>query len=147
MSQTQEFRETVLTQHNKYREIHSAPPLELCGILCERAEKRANELTELDSMDHESTGENLFKCVESKLSGKKVVETWYEEKKLFNYDAPYDHDQHRRAGHFVQVIWNDSHRLGVGFATKDDTSYVVCYYDPSADEEKFHNNVNKPKAK
>lgn len=68
-----------------------------------------------------------------------AVEMWFREKS--NYDF-------RRggfsmtAGHFTQLVWKGSRRLGCGTATCNQMQLWVCNYDPAGNMEgEFQSNV------
>ena len=54
---------------------------------------------------------------------------WYNEVKKYNFES---NQFQSEAGHFTQLVWINSKKLGVGLAcgTKNDC-YVVANYDPS----------------
>jgi glioma pathogenesis-related protein 2 len=64
-----------------------------------------------------------------------AVDKWYDEIKYYDFD---DGRFSSATGHFSQVVWNASQRLGVGFATKKSPSkhelYIVAHYSPRGNE-------------
>jgi hypothetical protein len=69
----------------------------------------------------------------------RAVEVWYEER--HNYDFRRGAFS-MRAGHFTQVVWVGSQRLGCGTVTCSGRQIWVCNYDPPGNVTgKFPNNV------
>jgi hypothetical protein len=61
--------------------------------------------------------------------GAQATDSWYNEIKLYNFNRPgFSMD----TGHFTQVVWKGSQKVGVGFAITGDgkTLYVVAQYSP-----------------
>lgn len=66
------------------------------------------------------------------VTGDVPVTSWYNEIKDFNrswYDAEPPRSAFSNTGHFTQVVWKASTRLGVGVATKGNAVFVVANYD------------------
>jgi len=61
--------------------------------------------------------------------GKVATQSWYDEMKFYNYGRPGFSSQ---TGHFTQVIWKGSTKLGVGIGFSSDKRkvYVVANYSP-----------------
>ncbi len=61
--------------------------------------------------------------------GAEATDAWYNEIKLYNFNRP---GFSMSTGHFTQVVWKGSQKLGAGFAiTRDGKSlYVVAQYSP-----------------
>lgn len=64
------------------------------------------------------------------ISPRQVVSSWVSERRH------YDHAQKRcrwgkSCGHYIQVVWKNTRRIGCGMATCSDMSQIwVCNYDP-----------------
>lgn len=59
------------------------------------------------------------------------MQSWYEEiddYHFFGEEPP--RDNYHITGHFTQLIWKASERVGVGKAFTTNSLYVVCNYDP-----------------
>ncbi|KAH8378041.1 hypothetical protein KR093_008655, partial [Drosophila rubida] len=138
-----QFAQEVLNAHNVYRGRHSAPPLVLSTQLSEVATQWANHLLVKNRMEHRPNsdyGENIYWASGGKLNGADVVKSWYNEIKQYNWNRP---SFQYNTGHFTQVIWKSSHKLGVGYAKKGNNIYVVCNYDPPGNLMKnFPSNVS-----
>ncbi|KAL1117015.1 hypothetical protein AAG570_004343 [Ranatra chinensis] len=127
------FATECLEAHNRFRELHKAPPLKLSKKLCKVSEEWARHLAAKGEMQHRpdcSYGENLFQIWSPglTLTGAEPVECWYQEIE--------DHVFHQepstlKTGHFTQVVWLESQELGVGVAkSKTGQMFVVANYDP-----------------
>ena len=94
------------------------------------AQAYAETLAQDCSLVHSSSGygENLFAAWGIASSGEDVVEAWASEEANYDYDANTCSDV---CGHYTQVVWADSSRLGCGRADCFDGGEVwVCNYDP-----------------
>jgi hypothetical protein len=62
--------------------------------------------------------------------GTEATQDWYDEIKKFNFNRP---DFTSGTGHFTQVVWKSSNKLGVGigFANGGKKVYVVAQYGPA----------------
>lgn len=67
---------------------------------------------------------------------------WYDEVKAYDYNKP---GFSLETGHFTQVVWKNSTKLGFGFAKKDDYIVGVGLYAPPGNWlDDFKENVLKP---
>jgi len=146
-----QFEREALNGHNKYRVRHGVCLLQLDRKLCTHAQSYAQTLADTDTFQHSNDplyGENLYWSWSSDpgwvLAAGEAVESWYEEKKGYNYASePEDID----SGHFTQMIWAKSKHLGVGLARSSTTGkYItVMKYDPAGNYlGKYRENVFRP---
>ncbi len=65
-----------------------------------------------------------------------MTNTWYNENKDYDFNNP---GFSPNTGHFTQVVWNGSQKLGVGCAfTKDNLNvFVVAQYSPPGNDRNF----------
>ena len=82
----------ALNAHNKYRKRHTVSPLELSKDLSDVAQEYANHLARDNTFEHSGDpvyGENLYWSWSSDpgwvLTGDEPVDSWYDEKKGYNY--------------------------------------------------------------
>lgn len=88
-------------------------------------------------------GENLFWISAGSLNGTLASKVFYGEIKNYNFDkAEFSHD----TGHFTQLVWRDSQRLGIGVAkSSSGGTFVVANYDPPGNVVgAFMENVPRP---
>ncbi|XP_045898538.1 Golgi-associated plant pathogenesis-related protein 1-like isoform X2 [Micropterus dolomieu] len=133
------FQQKFLEAHNAYRAKHNTPPLTLSSELTASAQKWADHLLSIKTLQHSNTkdGENVFFKSSSatfKPTGKEAVDSWYSEIKNYNWSRPRFNSN---TGHFTQVVWKDSTELGVGMATNGNMVFVVGQYRPAG-------NMNMP---
>ncbi|XP_076139737.1 GLI pathogenesis-related 2 [Alosa pseudoharengus] len=127
------FEKETLEAHNTYRQRHGAAPLTLNKDLSRSAQKWAEYLLASKKMQHSQAdyGENLYYAWSSapkQLKGKEAVDSWYNEIKNYSFSRP---GFQSNTGHFTQVVWKGSEKLGVGLATDGKTTFVVCQYLPA----------------
>jgi hypothetical protein len=72
-------------------------------------------------------GENLYFVMGQRAAARQVVDSWVSEAR--DYD-PKTGRCRAVCGHFTQVVWRNSRRLGCAVATCGDAQAVVCNYDP-----------------
>lgn len=134
------FIAEVLKLHNHYRARHCAPPLTLSQPLNNIAQSYADYLAATSTFEHsgnmlngEKLGENLYMQWIShgrvKTSPRAAVQSWYDEIEYHNFKKP---KYSPETGHFTQLVWRSSQKLGVGIAYSPDQLevYVVTNYYP-----------------
>jgi glioma pathogenesis-related protein 2 len=142
----QTFRQQALSTHNSLRQKHGAPPLVLDNTLNNVAQGWADKLAATGKFQHSNSkyGENLYYGWSSQpgfdVNGVSPVQSWYDEVKSYNYSKP---GFSMETGHFTQVVWKNSKKLGCGKAkAKDGKVFVVCNYDPPGNyQNQFPQNV------
>lgn len=134
-SDTEEnFEQEALDIHNKYRALHGVPPLTLDRNLCKYSEEWARNLASRGTMQHRSNssyGENLYcKYGTGKIdaTAKEAVKSWYDEINQYNFNKP---GSSGGTGHFTQVVWRGTQRLGMAKAQNSRGQvFIVANYDP-----------------
>uniref|UniRef100_A0A0K8RN11 Putative antigen 5 protein n=1 Tax=Ixodes ricinus TaxID=34613 RepID=A0A0K8RN11_IXORI len=115
------------------------------------AQAWAENIAARDMMYHRPNnpyGENLYVFVSSPAAKrpkpKAVVSAWYNEIKYYNFRKG---GFSGATGHFTQVVWKASIKLGCGWArSRRDNIYVVCNYSPPGNyRKKFKKNVLRAK--
>ncbi|XP_030271976.1 Golgi-associated plant pathogenesis-related protein 1-like isoform X2 [Sparus aurata] len=140
------FQQEFLATHNTLRKKHNTPPMVLDDELTASSQKWADHLLAINTLQHSTTddGENVFTMSSSEtltLTGKEAVESWYSEIKDYDWGSP---GFSGNTGHFTQVVWKDSTKLGVGMATNGKKVFVVGQYRPAGNmavKEYFEKNV------
>lgn len=125
-----QFRQEALQEHNRLRALHRVPPLTLDPTLNNYAQEWANNLAATGQFRHRSDrkyGENLYMTTASDVGGRTPVTVWYNEIKFYNFRNP---GFSMETGHFTQVVWKSSTKLGCGKAKGAKGLYVVCNYNP-----------------
>jgi len=127
------FQRECLASHNLFRARHGAVALELSTKLCGVAQDWAEHLVAAARLEHRpasNLGENIFSSWSSQArspAGGEAVDSWYSEIKQFKFGVE---AVAGGTGHFSQVVWAASTKLGVGLATNRGKVVVVCNYDP-----------------
>jgi pathogenesis-related protein 1 len=120
----------MLAAHNFYRARVGTPPLAWSDELATRAQQWATTLIERGTYAPRREGpygENLFEISGARANAFDVVRAWASEQ------ADYDHTTNscrRRCGHYTQVVWRSTRRVGCGIARSAQREVWVCDYDP-----------------
>ncbi|XP_027202737.2 Golgi-associated plant pathogenesis-related protein 1-like [Dermatophagoides pteronyssinus] len=135
-----ETTNTQLTQeclewHNYFRQLHGAQPLTYSHELEQIARYRAIELAKKDGTnfyhhDNMDVGENLAWNSQEPIDCRIPLQLWYDEWKTYNFRRP---NINPRNGHFSQMVWKSSKRIGCGQAISKGSkggTFTVCNYDP-----------------
>ncbi|NKY35063.1 secretion protein [Nocardia speluncae] len=145
-----DFTQTGLTAHNKHRAQHGSPAMTPAQDLNDLAQKCAEYYADKGTIDHtcphkNGAGENLTMGTGAPSAVTHVetaVQMWYDEVADYNYDNP---GFSLTTGHFTQVVWKASTRLGIGYVAKDNRFVVVALYDPPGNMKgQFPQNVAPP---
>ena len=124
-----------LDAHNKARLRSGLPPLSYNQTLAKFAKKYASFRANDCSLKHSNGpyGENLFwGGVDgvSKWTPKDAVYAWVKEHKFYN-KAKNSCMPGKKCGHYTQIMWRDTKKVGCALSyCKDKSTYVVCEYDP-----------------
>ena len=147
------FQQESLASHNSLRARHCVGNLQLDNDLSRTAQAYAEFLANSNKFQHSGNGhgENLYMMSSSAVlsnvpgqfdrflekrdrsssffPGSKATQSWYDEIKDYNFNAP---GFSMATGHFTQVVWKGSTKLGVGiaFANGGRKAVVVANYSP-----------------
>jgi uncharacterized protein YkwD len=122
----------ILAAHNRYRARHCAPPLTWSGELVKESQRWAKNLAaHRCAFEHNPDpryGENLaYFRPPGALSQEDVAEQWYREIDGYNFKKP---GFSMEAGHFTQLVWVGTKRLGCASVECGGGELWVCNYDP-----------------
>ncbi len=135
----------LIAAHNTWRAKVGVPGLKWSDNLAKSSRSWANTLRGRCIMQHSHTGpygENIFyagpltqmdssgkvKKTSQQIASKKVVDAWGEEKKWYDYSSNSCHGG--ECGHYTQVIWKDTKKVGCAMALcKDNAQIWVCQYE------------------
>lgn len=126
-------QEAALDLHNQARASApgTRPQLTWSTSLAAEALTYAQKLASRNGMKHSSQrthGENLA-CSNLPMNLLKATQYWIEEKKSYHGEKVAG-SGHKKWGHYTQVIWPRSTRLGMGIAlSRSGITYVVARYD------------------
>ncbi|WAS90316.1 CAP domain-containing protein [Nannocystis punicea] len=126
----------ITAAHNRHRAQLDIAPLTWSPELARYAQKWADKLKRRacalehrprKGPDAQKHGENLFAASGQAATAEQVVAAWVAE--VAGYDAKTGRCR-GVCGHYTQVVWRNSQRLGCGVATCGDSEVWVCNYDP-----------------
>jgi hypothetical protein len=126
----------LLDEHNRYRAQHCTPPLTWSDDLAKVAQRWADTLRDSGcAFEHSQTpyGENLAAGTTGALPPDRAVAMWYRE--VDDYDFKKGGFS-MKTGHFTQLVWKGTQRLGCGKATCRGLDLWVCNYDPPGNVDK-----------
>lgn len=146
----------MYSRHNYYRALHKdTPSITRDSTIEAVAQAYAEKIAKAGVMEHSGNkkyGENIFLTMSSgpdpKFTGTDGVDRWYKEISKYDYKKPGWGDG--SAGHFTQVIWKSSTKVGCGAAVGRYKSngtnwyavFVVCnYYPPGNYSNEYTKNV------
>lgn len=127
----------ITDAHNKYRKKTGVPNLVWSPEIAAYAQKwaeylKANNRCKMKHRSHAGKkekpyGENLAWAGGKELGADEVVEMWYEEIKDYNYA---NNSCRAVCGHYTQVVWKTSRKVGCGMTRCGNEEVWVCNYDP-----------------
>ncbi|MGW0251573.1 CAP family protein [Nocardia goodfellowii] len=146
-----DYAQTGLTLHNQYRAKHGSPAMTSTQNLNSQAEQCAKYYAAKGTIDHScpyknGAGENLiggqgnWGAVSFVQMATKM---WYDEISAYDFDNP---GFGMQTGHFTQLVWKASTRLGIGYASQGGYTVAVALYNPPGNVQgQFPQNVPRPR--
>jgi hypothetical protein len=133
------YRERLLAIHNEERAAVGAPPLVWDERLAAGAARYIPELASRTELVHSverqrpGQGENLWKGTRDAFTVENMARGWAREKALFRpgiFPQVSSNGRWADVGHYTQLIWKDTRRLGCAIAQEGGWDYLVCRYAP-----------------
>ena len=129
-------REEILGRHNFYRAKHQVGNLVRESGIETIAQAYSDKLLSTGRLTHSSNeynsqqlGENLYVGYNVGSIGTAAVDVWYAENINYDYNNP---GFYSNTGHFTQVVWKGSKKLGCGVSCDSKSKcYVCCNYLPA----------------
>ncbi len=127
--------QAALDFHNKVRKEVGAPPLQWSPELAGVAQKWAEHLAKANNCGLSHTpnnphGENLFGGSGAPYTALDASQDWYGEIKQYKYGVV-TYENFAATGHYTQMVWNTSSKVGMGQATCSGGGIVIAAeYDP-----------------
>lgn len=129
----------LLAAHNRERAAMGVPALEWDAGLAADAGDWARALAETNSFAHSRAnptdpdvqGENLWAGTRGAWAPEEMVGLWISEKRDYRagvFPAVSRSGKLERVGHYTQVIWRDTRRVGCAIASTDSEDILVCRY-------------------
>jgi uncharacterized protein YkwD len=127
----------ILAAHNRFRARHCAPPLtwskELVAVSGRWARNLAAHHCAFEHNPDPHYGENLaYFRPPGALTQEQVAEEWYREIEHYNFKRP---GFSMVAGHFTQLVWVGTQRVGCSSVECGGGELWVCNYDPPGNME------------
>ncbi|ACB53873.1 hypothetical protein cce_4525 [Crocosphaera subtropica ATCC 51142] len=140
MSQSN-FKEAILKTHNKYRQEVNLSPLTWSNTLAEDAQKWADHLASLggDQLKHDPNpngqGENIWFGTSNQFTYAEMVDGWGQEKQYFvpgrfNLETVSSTGNWSDVGHYTQIVWKNTKKVGCATSTAGGNDILVCRYHP-----------------
>ncbi len=129
---TNKEQKNILRYHNKVRKNVKVPALTWSPKLAKYAQKWARTIKNQNcslSHSHSEYGENLFKA-NKKYKVVDAAKSWEKEKKYYLRE-PLNQNNVQRAGHYTQMVWRNTTKLGCAKTMCGNEILVVCNYDPA----------------
>ena len=135
-----QFPGRVLAAHNVERVQAGVAPLVWDNDLGTSAAAYAQQLAFTGRFEHSDRaarrgiGENLWTGTHGAYSVEAMVSAWTSEKRMFvpgNFPANSRTGNWIDIGHYTQVIWPTTQRIGCALASTPRTDYLVCRYSPA----------------
>ncbi|XP_022148797.1 basic form of pathogenesis-related protein 1-like [Momordica charantia] len=130
LSMAQNSPQDFVDTHNAVRAEVGVWPVSWDATLAAYAQNYANSKSETCEMVHSNGpyGENLAEGY-GEMTAVEAVKFWATEKKF------YDHRANRcvgdECGHYTQIVWRDSKRIGCArVKCENNWVFVICNYDP-----------------
>lgn len=129
----------MLAEHNAARAEVGVAPVTLDDDLNRQALAYAEELARTGVFQHSPSssrtgqGENLWNGTANFFSYSHMAQSWIGEKQYYVHGIFPDVSTTGRwsdVGHYTQIIWANSTRLGCGIATGRGRDWLVCRYAP-----------------
>jgi len=132
VGQGQDLQQQFLSPHNDARAQVSVDALVWDDTVAAYAQDYANQRMGDCAMQHSGGqyGENLFEETGEADPVGGAVMAWVNEKQYYDYSSN-SCAEGQVCGHYTQVVWRDSKRLGCAQAQcNNGGNFVICNYDP-----------------
>ena len=120
----------ILAAHNVVRVRLGITPLSWSQQLADLSQKWADTLLARHKFEHNPKspyGENLFEITGAAARPAYVVKTWASEATNYDYRSNVCDGV---CGHYTQVVWRSTSKVGCAVARGDRREVWVCSYDP-----------------
>ncbi len=134
--QSTDFINTILKIHNNERAAVSVTPLVWSNTLAADAKSWAEHLAKIGTLQHSTGngyGENLSFRSDSRgpsaISTASLLQGWVNEKNGYSVH-PFQWPGDKAQGHYTQMVWKTTTKIGCGIATSGNSVYLACQYTP-----------------
>ena len=135
-----QFPARILAAHNAVRARAGQPPLAWDPALGQAAAAYAQQMAFTGVFAHSNrqarrgTGENLWMGTRGAFSLETMVSNWASEGRVFQrgvFPAVSRTGNWEDVGHYTQIVWPTTTRVGCAIASTARTDYLVCRYSPA----------------
>ena len=135
-----QFPARVLAAHNSERARVQLPLLGWDNALGTSAAAYAQQMAMTGAFQHSNrkarpgVGENLWMGTRGAFSVEQMVGAWASEKRMFRpgvFPEVTTTGNWADVGHYTQMIWPTTLRVGCALASTARTDYLVCHYSPA----------------
>ncbi len=130
----------LLARHNVERRERGVPALAWDPALAQGAQVYANELARVNLLRHSpkgvrrGIGENLWMGTRDYFRPSRMVADWASERSMFRpalFPAVSTTGNWADVGHYTQIIWPRTQRVGCAIGRSASSDILVCRYWPS----------------
>jgi hypothetical protein len=134
------FPARILAAHNVERAANGLAPLKWDAALGTQAAKYAVQLALSRRFAHSASqarggsGENLWMGTRWAFTVEAMVGGWASEKRMFTpgvFPAVSRTGNWAEVGHYTQMVWPATERVGCALASNSGEDYLVCHYWPA----------------
>jgi len=136
LGRTNNLERRLLAAHNRERAALGIEPLAWDAKLAADAAAWSGELAASDTLQHapqggDPQGENLWAGPTGDHTPEDMIQSWAEERANFHpgaFPAVSRTGHWKDVGHYTQMVWRDTDRVGCAVAAGQDFDYLVCRY-------------------
>ena len=130
--------QSILATHNRYRSEVSVPPLTWSAELANDAKTWADRLASpgnraLQHDPNTDDGENLWMGTAGAFTLTQMLDSWGQEKQYFVngvFPNVSSTNQWSDVGHYTQIIWSETTQVGCSLSSNRNFDFLVCRYNP-----------------
>jgi hypothetical protein len=135
-------QQAILSTQNGYRSdpAVNTPPLQWDGSLAAGAQSWADTLASTHQFKHsdpsarQGLGENIAQATAKSRTPAQLADLWGSQEKPYFKPGIYANvttDPTKTVGHYTQMIWRTTTKVGCGLASDGTNDYLVCRYSPA----------------
>ena len=135
------LKSAMLERHNAARRDYGVPALGWDDKLAASALVHARHLASTDTFEHADQddaetpeGENLYMGTRGAFSYTGMAQLWIDERRYFRagrFPDVVTTGHWSKVGHYTQIIWPTTQRVGCAMASNASDDYLVCRYFPA----------------
>ena len=135
------LRSTMIGAHNQARRAYGVAPLAWDEALARDAAIYAKRMAQTNRFEHDpqpgrrpKQGENLWMGTRGAYSYREMIDLLVAERKYYRpgrFPAVSRTGDWSHVGHYTQIVWPASQRVGCATASNRSNDYLVCRYWPA----------------